>query len=350
VTVKANKVLGLDFLPGQVRAVALSGSRRRFSVVQASALHLPMPEDDPTHFEPQEVAISLKDFIHANGLKSYNAAIGFQERKSILRLLTMPVMPDDELGTTIKFEFDQVLDESIEEYVLDYTVLGEIEVDGATKNSVLVAIVPKISLFPYIEAVEASRLQLVRIDLPVIANLSALHHTDERLLARNTVIVHLEQVGGDVIIFDRGNLAFIRRISLGLNELKYMFKGVLETREEIETIGGYKQDDYRLPSEHYALGKPLVDQIMSEVERTLSFYKSQKQMLDYNYDDLVLCGTGVWPRNLSEVMEETTQFRVTLADPMSRLRDAFTFTPEAEESMTMPQFSAALGLALESLA
>jgi type IV pilus assembly protein PilM len=350
VTVKANKVLGLDFLPGQIRVVALSGTQRRFSVVQMSAIHLPTPDDDPTHFEPQEVAISLRDFIQSTGLKHYQAAIGFQERKSILRLLTMPVMPDDELATTIRFEFDQVLDESIEEYILDFTVLGEVEVDGATKNSILVAIVPKISLFPFIEAVEAARLPLVRIDLPVIANLSALHHTDDKLLARNTVIVHLEQVGGDVIIFDKGNLAFIRRISLGLSELKYTFKGVLETREEIETIGGYKQDEYRLPSEHFALGKPLVDQILSEVERTLSFYKSQKQMLDYNYEDLVLCGTGVWPRNLSEVMENTAQFRVSLADPLSRLREAFTFTPEAEESMTMPQFSAALGLALESLA
>jgi len=350
VTVKANKVIGLDFLPGQIRAVALSGSRRRFNVVQMSAIHLPVPDDDPTHFEPQEVAISLKDFIQSAGLKHFHAAIGFQERKSILRLLTMPVMPDDELATTIRFEFDQVLDESIEEYILDFTVLGEVEVDGASKYSVLVAIVPKMSLFPYIEAVEAARLPLVRIDLPVIANLSALHHTDEKLLARNTVIVHLEQVGGDVIIFDKGGLAFIRRISLGLSELKYTFKGVLETREEIETIGGYKQDDYRLPSEHFALGKPLVDQILSEVERTLSFYKSQKQMLDYNYEDLVLCGTGVWPRNLSEVMENTAQFRISLADPLGRLREAFTFSPEAEESMTMPQFSAALGLALESLA
>jgi hypothetical protein len=48
-------------------------------------------------------------------------------------------------------------------------------------------------------------------------------------------------------------------------------------------------------------------------------------------------------------MEKQTQQKVTLSDPMSKLKSAFTFTPEVEESITMPQFSTALGLALECL-
>jgi len=312
---------------------------------------LPTPEDDPTHFEPHEVAVSLREFLQSANLRNYHAAISFQERKSILRLLTMPIMPDDELATTIRFEFDQVMEESIEEFAMDYTVLGEVEgEDGQTKYSILVAILPKNSLYPYIEAVEAARLPLVRINLPVIANLSAIHLTEPSLLERNAVVVHLEHVGGDVILFDRGQLAFVRRITVGLSELKYTFNGLVEAREDVDAIGGYKQDDYRLPEEFAEMGKPLVDMILAEVERTLSFYRSQKQMLDYNYDQIVLCGSGVWPRNLVEYMAKETEQKASLADPLSKLSSAFTFTPEVEESMTMPQFSTALGLALESLA
>jgi len=350
VTVKAHRVLGLDFLPGQVRAVAVSGTAKKFSVTAMQSIILPTPEDDPTHFEPQEVAISLRDFLQSAGLKHYMAAVAFQERKSILRLLTMPVMPEDELANTIRFEFDQVMEESIEEFTIDYTILGEIVgEEGQSKYSILVAIVPKNSLYPYIEAVEAARLPLVRIDLPVVANISALHLTDERLLSRNAVVVHLERAGGDVVLFDRGELAFVRRITAGLSELKYSFAGLLESQEKIESIGGYRQDDYRLPEEHAKLAKPLVEMVLSEVERTLSFYKSQKQMLDYDYDELVLCGTGVWPRNLAVFIGKESEQKVTMADPLSKVGSAFTFTPEAEESMTMPQFSTALGLALESL-
>ncbi|MCD6282211.1 pilus assembly protein PilM [bacterium] len=349
-TVKAHRVIGLDFLPGRVRAVAVAGTGKKFNVTAMQSIILPTPEDDPTHFEPQEVAISLRDFLQSANLKHYMAAVAFQERKSILRLLSMPVMPDDELANTIRFEFDQVMEESIEEFTIDYTILGEVEGDeGQTKYSILVAIVPKNSLYPYIEAVEAAHLPLVRIDLPVIANISALHMTDERSLNRNVVVVHLEQAGGDVVLFDKGNLAFVRRITAGLSELKYTFSGAIETQEDIESIGGYKQDDYKLPDEHTDLAKPLIEMVMAEVERTLSFYKSQMQMLDYSYDELVLCGTGVWPRNLATFMDKDMDEDVKLANPLSEVKRAFTFTPEVEESMTMPQFSTALGLALESL-
>jgi type IV pilus assembly protein PilM len=350
VTLKTNKVVGLDFLPGQVRAVALTGSAKKFSIVAMQNLNLPTPDDDPTHFDPQQVSLSLRDFVQSAGLRHFHAAVAFQERKSILRLLTMPIMPEDELATTIRFEFDQVMEESIEEFTMDYSILGEVEgEDGQAKYSVLVAIVPKNSLFPYIEAVEAAHLPIVRINLPVIANLSVLHFVEPQAVGGNAVIVHLEHVGGDVILFDKGQLVFVRRVTVGLSELKYTFNGAVETQVAIESIGGYRQDDYRLPDEHFALGRPLVEMVLSEVERTLSFYKSQKQMLDYNYDQVILCGTGVWPRNLADLIEAQTQTKVTLSDPLDKLKSAFTFTPEVEENLTMPQFSTSLGLAMESL-
>ncbi len=349
-TLKTNKVVGLDFLPGTVRAVALAGSSRKFSVVAMQNINLPTPDDDPMHFDPQQVSLSLRDFAQSANLKHFHASIAFQERKSILRLLTMPIMPEEELRTTIRFEFDQVMEENIDEFAIDFSVLGEVEGDdGQTKNSVLVAITPKNTLFPYIEALEAAHLPIARINLPIIANLSAMHLVDSKLLEGNSVIVHLEHAGGDIILFDRGQLSFVRRVTISLGELKYAFNGAVETQVAIESIGGYRQDDYKLPDEHFALAKPLVDMVLGEVERTLSFYKSQKQMLDYNYDRIVLCGTGIWPRNLVEIMERLSQQTVVLADPLSKLSSSFTFTPEVEESLTMPQFSTALGLALESL-
>jgi type IV pilus assembly protein PilM len=350
VTVKTNKVVGLDFLPGQVRVVALTGSAKKYSIVAMQNLTLPTPDDDPTHFDPQQVSLSLKDFVQSANLKHFHASVAFQERKAILRLLTMPIMPNEELATTIRFEFDQVMEENIEEFGMAFSVLGEVEGDdGQMKYSVLVAIVPKNSLYPYIEAVEAAHLPIARINLPVVANLSALQLTEPSAVGANAVVVHLEHGGGDIVLFDKGQLAFVRRVTVGLSELKYAFNSAVETQVAIESIGGYKQDDYRLPDEHYPLAKPLVDMVLGELERTLSFYRSQKQMLDYNYDQIILCGTGVWPRNLAELMEKQTQQKVTLSDPMSKLKSAFTFTPEVEESITMPQFSTALGLALECL-
>ena len=350
-TLKTNKVVGLDFLPGTVKAVALTGTSKKFSIVAMQNINLPTPDDDPLHFDPQQVSLSLRDFAQSANLKHYHASIAFQERKSILRLLAMPVMPEEELATTIRFEFDQVMEENIDEFAMDFSVLGEIEGDdGQIKNSVLVAIVPKNTLFPYIEAVEAAHLPIARINLPIIANLSAMHMAEPKILGGNAVIVHLEHAGGDIILFDRGQLAFVRRVTVSLGELKYAFNGAVETQVAIESIGGYRQDDYKLPDEHFPLAKSLVEMVLGEVERTLSFYKSQKQMLDYNYDQIVVCGTGVWPRNLAEVIERQSTQKVVLADPLSKLSSSFTFTPEVEESLTMPQFSTALGLALESLA
>ncbi|OPX22853.1 MAG: hypothetical protein B1H03_03325 [Planctomycetales bacterium 4484_113] len=345
------KVVGFDFVPGMARAVAVQGSAAKFTVTKAAEIPLPVHEESPEGFEPMEAAAAIRDWMHQESLRAYSAAISYQERKSILRLLTMPAMDEDELRSTIRFEFDQVMEESIDDYSIDSCVLDRGPGEDGERIKVLVAIVPKASVYPYVEAIEAARMTIVRANLPVLANLSAVSLTRPETFESNCVLVHLEIIGGDVLIFDEGQLAFVRRVSLGAHELKYAFAGLVEAKppEEVDSIGGYKLDDYRIPDAFVEMSRPLVDMVNAEVERTISFYKSQRQSPEYAYDSIVICGNGVWPRNLPDMVERTIPQKVIYADPLGWCRERSDFALDAQEDLSLPQFGTPLGLALDCL-
>lgn len=317
----------------------------------AANISLPVHEESPEGFEPLEAAAALRDWMRQESLRGYSGAISYQERKSILRLLTMPVMDEEELHSTIRFEFDQVMEESIDEYSIDACVLSQGPTDEGERMKVLVAIVPKTSIYPFVEAIEAARMTIMRANLPVLANLSAVSHTRPDSFERSCILVHLEMIGGDIFIFDHGQLAFVRRVSLGAHELKYAFAGLVEAKppEEVDSIGGYKHDDYRLPEGFDHMGRPLVDMVSAEIERTISFYKSQRQTPEYSYENIVICGNGVWPRNLPDLVRRVLPQEVIHADPLGWSKDRFNFTPGPEEELSLPQFGTPLGLALDCL-
>jgi len=349
--VAVTKIIGIDFVPGLARAVAVQGTAAKHSVLKAGTIPLPIHEESPEGFEPMEAAAALRDWMREEALRGFSAAISYQERKSILRLLSMPVMEADELHSTIRFEFDQVMEESIDEYSIDSCVLSKGPSDEGERMKVLVAIVPKSSIYPYVEAIEAAKMTIVRANLPVLANLSAVSRTRPETFESNCILVHLEVIGGDILIFDGGQLAFVRRVSLGAHELKYALAGLVEAKppEEVDSIGGYKQDDYRLPEGFDAMGRPLVDMVNAEVERTISFYKSQRQSPEYSYENMVICGNGVWPRNLPDLTDRLLPRKVLYADPLGWSKERSALKLGAEEELNIHQFGTPLGLALDCL-
>jgi len=346
-----SRVIGIDFLPGIARAVAVSGTANKFVVHCIGEITLPLHEEAPEQVVPDEVSLALRDFVKERGLRGFKGSFSFPERRSILRILSVPKMEREELVSTITFEFDQVMDEGVANYCLDFAVLGEEVQEETERLRVLVGMVPKKSIFPYIDALNGARIPPIRADIPAISALEALHLSKPSLLEGNSVAVHLDPLGGDVILFHNGELVFIRRISLSLNELQYAFRSIVESRspEEVENIGGYKQDAYSVPEEFMHLAKPLSDMVLSEVERTVSFYKSQVQTVDYVIDQIVLCGNGVWPRNLDAVVQRDFGKPVVLSNPLDWVSGALAFKPSAEEEMDLPRFSTAFGVAVNSL-
>ncbi len=346
-----SKIVGFDFLPGRVRAVAVSGSQSKFNIHKLGEISIPVHDEAPEQFFPDEVSLAIKDWVKESGLKGYKSAFCFQERKSILRVLSVPKMEEQELAYTIRLEFSQVMEENIDNYSLDFTVLSEEMQEEGGRQSVLVAIVPKSSLYPFIDSLETSKLPPVRASLPVLSSITSIQLTKPEYLEGNLVCVHLEVIGGDVLIFQNGELALIRRISLGLNELKYAYRGIIESKSpaDVEDIGGFRRDDYVVPETHFSTAKPLVDMVYAEIERTLSFFKSQRQSLDYTFDRIIFCGNGIWPMNLDALLQKELTKPVILANTVDWARTNLSYQPSAEEELDLARFSVALGVALEAL-
>ncbi len=346
-----SKVIGFDFLPGKVRVVALAGRYNKFSVSKIGDINVPVHDEAPEQFFPDEAAMAIKDWVRDTGLKGYRSAFSFQERKSILRVLSVPKMAEEELSSTVNMEFSQVMEDSMDNYCLDYSIIGEEVEEETGRYRILVAIVPKASVYPYVDTLEAIRLSPVRAGLPVLSSITAIHSTKPEYLEGNVVCVHLETIGGDVVIIQNSEIVFIRRMSIGLGELKYAFRGIIESKSpaEIENVGGYKQDDYVVPKEHFATAKPIINMVYAEVERTLSFFKSQRQIMDYTFDRLIICGNGIWPRNLDELLAKDIPKTILLSNPLDWARSSLAFEPTREEELELPRFSTALGVALEAL-
>jgi len=346
------KVIGIEFVPGIARAVAVSGTRTRYSIGKVGELSLPVREEMPEQFLPDEGSIALQQWFNELGLRGFRSAFTFQERKSILRVLEVPPLNEEELMRTIYDEFNEAMEESLENYSIDFSVLGRVVHKEESEDlRVLVAIVPRGSIFPFADALQRIRIPPVRVNLPVLASLSAITATKPELLEGNVVCFHLDMIGGDVLIFSDGELVFLRRVTIGMKELKYAFANLVEQTppEQVENIGGYKLDEYSVPEEHFSFAMPIVQMIHSEIERTLSFYRSQIQVSDYAFERIVLCGSGVWPLNLDEVLMRETSREAVVSNPLLWAGDRLTTELTSVQEMSLVRYSTAFGIGIEAL-
>ena len=283
--------------------------------------------------EPDALAEALKTFFAKNKLPKRNVRLGIATNRIGVRSFDLePIDDAKQLANAIRFRAQEALPIPIEDAVLDYHVVGEVEgEDGSTLRRVLLVVAYRELIERYVEACRKAGIKLVGIDLEAFALLRALGEprTDSDAPAEAaTVVVSVGYDRSTFAVSDGRVCEFTRVLEWGGFAVDVAVARVLDLApSEAEPVKrqlsptGTDVPEGLTPEQAEAARDAMRKQITTfarELVSSLQFYQNQPGSLSIG--GITLTGGTAHMPGLGEELERLIGVPVTVGDPLARVR------------------------------
>jgi len=298
--------------------------------------------------EPDAVAEALKELWGRSGVKSKQVQLGVGNQRVVVREIALPWLPEKEMRATLGFQVQEFIPMSVEEAVLDYDALGELEQEGRRMQRILLVAAQRIMIDALVQAVEAAKLEVIGIDLTPFALVRAVGTLDVDLDAEGQGDEAVVDVGAhvtNICVHDRGTTRFVRILPSGGRDITLAIARGLGTEDAVaerlkrgeEVDGGPTREDV----ERVALSR--AGSFVDEIRSSLEFYAAQ--VPGAKIGRVLVTGGGSKLQGLMELLQERIPVVVGRGHVFERVKSALDLSPEAADEAE-PLLAVATGLAI----
>ena len=298
--------------------------------------------------EPDVVAEALKELWGRSGVKSKQVQLGVGNQRVVVREIALPWLPEKEMRATLGFQVQEFIPMSVEEAVLDYDALGELEQEGRRMQRILLVAAQRIMIDALVQAVEAAKLEVIGIDLTPFALVRAVGTLDVDLDAEGQGDEAVVDVGAhvtNICVHDRGTTRFVRILPSGGRDITLAIARGLGTEDAVaerlkrgeEVDGGPTREDV----ERVALSR--AGSFVDEIRSSLEFYAAQ--VPGAKIGRVLVTGGGSKLQGLMELLQERIPVVVGRGHVFERVKSALDLSPEAADEAE-PLLAVATGLAI----
>ena len=344
---KARPLFGLDIGSSAIKIVQLRESKKGY-ILERFGIKLLAPEMivDGTVMDSGRVVEAVKELMAEEKVKLKDVAISISGHSVIVKKINLPVMTEEELEESIKWEAEQYIPFDINDVNIDFHILGTGEgQDGQPQMSVLLVAAKKDKLNEYTSLVAEAGLTplVVDVDAFAIENMYGLNYN-----AQENEVIALVNIGASVMninILKNSMSAFTRDISIGGNrytetiqkELSLSYQDA-EQAKLVENPGSVN------PEALAAVMNAVNAEVAGEITRSIDYFKTTA--MQDNIDKVVLCGGAAKTKGLVSLLGERLGVGVDLANPFNGIEiDAKLFPVEQIQAMA-PQAAVGVGLAI----
>jgi type IV pilus assembly protein PilM len=270
---RKKEVIGIDLGSSSVKLVQLQEHKGGYQLINVGIIPLP-PEAivDNTLMDITSIVDAIKNLISSLGVKVKDAACSISGNSVIIRKISLPVMPPEELEDQIGWEAEQYIPFDINDVNLDFQILSSDSIDPSKMNVLLVASKKDI-INDYVAVFNEAGLQLSVVDVDSFAVQNAFEINydvkPEEVLALVNIgagVMNINVVKGGITLFTRdvqmgGNL-YTEEIQkqMGVSSVEAESMKMLAH----ETLSNFLSD---------VIGR-VNDSITQEIRRSLDFYNS----------------------------------------------------------------------------
>lgn len=219
----------------------------------------------------------LKSQLERYGIRAKHAICTLNSTQIINREILVPVVEADELDTVVRYEIQQFLPINLADYLIQYVVLDEVEVNNQKRLKLNVVTFPEKMAMSYYQLLKEIDLKPYALDVSYnsISKLANYSKVLEEITDVEGTVAFIDMGGQsiDLNIFTNGNVQFTRLIKSGgativerLNQLPDMSIKSTASLENIDLNG----DDMIA-----RILRVSVDEMMYELERVLQFYRNK---------------------------------------------------------------------------
>ncbi|WP_129127702.1 type IV pilus biogenesis protein PilM [Geomonas oryzae] len=339
---KKKDIVGVDIGSSAVKLVQLRPAKGGYHLVKIGILPLPAEAIvDNTLMDSSSIVETVRQLLTTLGVKAKEAACSISGNSVIIRKISLPVMPVEELEDQIHWEAEQYIPFDINDVNVDFQILSPDEQDPSKMNVLLVASKKDI-INDYLSVFAESGLKLVVVDVDSFAvqNSYELNYP-----ADPDQVVALVNIGASIFnlnIVRDGISLFTRDVQMGGNlyteEIQKQF-GISSGEAEEMKLGAADAADPRLKE----VLQRVNDTIALEMRRSLDFYNSTAG--EERITKVFLSGGGAKTLQLVEAVQQRLSLPVELMNPLTNVTvNEKEFDPKYLDEIA-PLMSVAVGLA-----
>jgi len=340
---KKKEVIGIDIGSSSIKLIQLKDLKGSFQLLNAGIVPLP-PEAivDNTLMDSSAIVSAVKSLVTSLGVKVKDVACSISGNSVIIRKITLPVMPVEELEDQITWEAEQYIPFDINDVNMDFQILSPDSIDPSKMIVLLVASKRDI-INDYVAVFNEAGmvLSVVDVDSFAVQNAFELNHDtgSEDVLA-------LINIGASVMninIIKDGISLFTRDVQMG---------GNLYTEEIQKQLGlsGLEAESMKIlaaeannPELLEVLTK-VNETITQEIRRSLDFYNSTAS--DDRITKVYVSGGSSKGYKFIESVSEKVGMPVGVIDPFAKLKyNEKDFDPEYLQEIG-PLMAVTVGLAI----
>lgn len=338
--------IGLDIGSTAVRIAEVSEGDRP-AVLRLGQVPLPLGAVESGEVRiADQVSAAIDRLRHVSGINGNEVFIGVQNTKVVVRVVSIPWLPEKELRAALGFQAQEFLPMSADEAVIDCELLAEEQVDGQRRQRLLLVAAQRLAVNDEILAIEDAGLTPIGVDLAPFAAVRSL--ADGASEGVEAVV----DIGGhvtSVTMHQAGTVRLVRVLPIGgRNVTSTIAKNLgieeaaaeLLKRGENDPSSGESLD--RVLAREAALegARPLVEEIASTIEFSI------RQESGLEIGRIVLTGGGSHLDGLTDLLDTRLHIPVERGRVFSRARSRL--VPELGAMVEAGgAFSVAIGLALD---
>jgi len=283
---------------------------------------------------------ALAVFLKRHGIRREPVFVSIPGHTTFNRVLRIPVMDEKKLDSTIRFEAQQQIPFPIEEVVWDYHPLP-----GASPSEMEISLyaVKNDFIRKFLHNMELAGLEPAGIQ---IAPLALFNFARFELDMRGAnIILDVGSDASDLLVLDQDK-TWMRTVPLAGNDvtkaLEEKFKLPYDEAEKLKIKSGGSKQAQKI----FGVMKPILTDLVSEVDRSLSYYRSQ--VPDAEFKECLLLGSGGKLVGIRKFLGETLEVEVTRVTSLKKVLIGPKVNVEFLQA-NLAGLPVALGLALQAL-
>ncbi len=342
-------LIGLDIGSGAIKLVQLKKSGKGYKLEKFGIKELD-PEwiVEGSISNPGKVVSEIKALLEEQKVHVKNVALSVSGHSVIVKRIQLPLMTEDELAESIRWESEQHIPFDIKDVNMDYHVLGKIEnQEGPAQMDVALVAVKKDKLQEYTGLATDAGLTPVVVDVDAFT-LGNMYEANYEI--KEGEIIALINMGASVMninILKGGNFAFTRDISIGGN--RYTETIQRELNVDLHTAEGAKrtgQIENVDPEALLAIIHSLNVEVANEIVRSFDYYKTTA--MDKNIDRIFMGGGASKLPDLISQISEKSGLPVEAVNPFKNVQvQGKSFDPDFIKEIA-PLAAVGVGLAMRS--
>jgi type IV pilus assembly protein PilM len=311
------EIIGIDIGSSSVKLVQLKEQKGAYTLQNVGILPLPLEAIvDNTLMDSSSIVETIKKLIKSLNIRVKDAACSVSGNSVIIRKISLPAMPSEELEEQIHWEAEQYIPFDINDVNIDFQILAPDQQDPSKMDVLLVASKKEI-INDYLAVFNEAGMNLAVVDVDsfAIQNAFELNYDIDpenvsALINIGASIMNLNIVKDDISLFTRD-------VQMGGNlyteEIQKQFGVSIEDAERMK-ISGDSPDRGRLNDTISRVNETLA----MEMRRSLDFYNTTAG--EGKINGVYLSGGGAKTPMLVSAVQQRLSLPVEVINPFRNIK------------------------------